>query len=127
MITGNEMSLLAYICPKLKAVVETIESTILKLRERQRMLQESANLDVYSFQSENLAIKNLIDELTFLLQKSLKFESMLCRPNISYVDIVSVKHELRKVLERLIYGRVKVPSEIKCYFYELWRLLSSSE
>jgi len=52
---------------------------------------------------------------------------MLCRPNISYVDIVSVKHELRKVLERLIYGRVKVPSEIKCYFYELWRLLSSSE
>ena len=127
MITGNEMSLLAYICPKLKAVVETIESTILKLRERQRMLQESANLDVYSFQSENLAIKNLIDELTFLLQKSLKFENMLCRPNISYVDIVSVKHELRKVLERLIYGRVKVPSEIKCYFYELWRLLSSSE
>jgi len=127
MITGNEITLLVYVCPKLRAAAESIESVILRLRERQRMLQTSANLDIYSFRTENLAIKNLIDELTFLLQKSIKFESILCRLDVSYADIVSVKHELRKLLEKLVYGRVKVPSEIKCYFYEIWRLLSSTE
>jgi len=127
MLADNEMILLAYICPKLRAAAESIESVILRLRERQRMLQASTNLNTYTFHAENLAIKNLIDELTFLLQKSAKFESILCRSDVSYADIVSVKHELRKLLEKLVYGRVKVPSEIKCYFYEIWHLLSSTE
>ncbi|HIC98627.1 MAG TPA: hypothetical protein EYP08_02950 [Pyrodictiaceae archaeon] len=125
MMTNNDMTILAYVCPKLRAATESIESAILRLRERQRMLLTCTNLDTYTFNTENLAIKNLIDELTFLLQKSMKFESILCRPDVSYADMVSVKHELRKLLEKLVYGRVKVPSEIKSYFYEIWRILSS--
>ena len=127
MLVDNEITLLAYVCPKLRAATESIESVILKLRERQRTLQESTNLDIHTFHTENLAIKNLIDELTFLLQKSVRFESILCRSDVSYADIVSVKHELRKLIEKLVYGRVRIPSEIKCYFYEIWRLLSLAE